>query len=67
MVLSSMCALFSTRRSVASRFLGAGLGGGDAVDGEQAEVAEQGLVVHAAERGVVDDALGAGRRGVRGG
>ena len=39
------------------------MGGGDPVDGEQAEVAQQGLVMHAAQGGVVDDALGAGDRG----
>ena len=61
MVLSSMWTFFSTRCPVAAAgFVGAGLGGGDAVDGEQAEVAEEVLVVDAAQGGVVDDALGAG-------
>ena len=48
-------------------FLGSALRGGDPVDREQPEVAQQGLVVDAAERGVVDDALGAGDVAVRGG
>ena len=60
MVLSSMWTLFSTRRSLRRGLLGAGLGGGDAVDGQQPEVAQQVLVVDAAQRGVVDDALRAG-------
>ena len=45
-----------------ARLLRPGLGGGDPVDGQQAEVAEQRLVVDAAEGGVVDDALRARAR-----
>ena len=52
---------------VAARRLRVGLGGGDAVDGEQPEVAQQGLVVHAAQCGVVDDALRAGDVGCEAG
>ena len=48
---------------LASGLLGAGLRGGDAVDREQPAVAEQRLVVDAAEGGVVDDAQRAGSRG----
>ena len=42
---------------VAPRLARAGLRGGDPVDGQQPEFAQQVLVVHAAECGVVDDAL----------
>ena len=48
---------------VAAGLLRAGLCGGDAVDGEPAEVAQEALVVDAAQRGVVDDALRAGQEG----
>ena len=46
---------------------GGGDGGGDPVDGEEAEFAEQVLVVGAAQGGVVDDALGAGDEGCEAG
>ena len=39
------------------RCLGGGFGGGDPVDREQPEVAQQSLVMHAAQGGVVDDTL----------
>ena len=55
--------LDALRPSLRRGCLGAGLGGGDAVDRQEPEVAEEGLVVDAAEGGVVDDALGAGARG----
>lgn len=42
---------------MAAGLLCSGLGGGDAVDREESEFAHQVLVVHAAQRGVVDDAL----------
>ena len=62
-----MWTFFSTRRSCAAGLLGAGLGGGDAVDREESEFAQQVLVVHAAQRGVVDDALRAGHVGCEAG
>src|SRR5205085_1892236 len=37
--------------------LGVGFGGGDAVNGDEPEIAQEGLVVDAAQRGVVDDAV----------
>ncbi len=52
---------------VASRLRRAGLGGGDPVDGEEAEFAQQVLVVDAAQCGVVDDALRAGDVGCEAG
>ena len=68
MVLSSTWVLFSTRRpSLRRGGSAAGLGGGDPVDGEEAEVAQQVLVVDAAQRGVVDDALRAGDVGCEAG
>jgi hypothetical protein len=39
--------------------LGARLRGGDAIDRQEAKLSEESLVVHAAERGVVVDTLGA--------
>ena len=60
-------ALLRASSVVAAGLLGVGFGGGDAVDGEESEVAEQRLVVHAAECGVVDDALRAGDVGCEAG